>query len=74
MNGNREYRRIVLKDGGGAVTVVHIGIHNHGLFHRAIRLQFANPHGHVMYRAESFTMPGMRMMKSPAQIRTEAVA
>src|SRR5260370_36892689 len=74
MNRNRKNRGVISKDGRGAVPMMHIRINYNGLFHRAICLQLSNPHSYVVNRAESFAMPGIRMMESPAEIRPKPVA
>src|SRR5258708_37737977 len=73
MNRNRENRGVISKDRRGAIPVMHVGVNYYGLLDRAIRLQLSGRHRHIMDCAETFTMPRMRMMKSPAEIRSESV-
>src|SRR5580692_12173174 len=74
MNGDGKDRRVVSKDSRRAVSMMYVRIYDHRFFHRAVRLQFSNRNGHIMNRAESFTVARISVMKSAAEIRTEPVA
>src|SRR6516162_8898025 len=74
MDGNGEHRPIATKDCRCSVAMMHVRVHDHGLSDGALGLQFADGHGHIVNRAESFSVVGVRMMKAAAQIRSEPVS
>src|SRR5438034_11173424 len=74
MDGKGEHRRIATKDCRRSIAMMHVRVHDHGFFDGTPRLQFANGHGYVVNRAESFPVVGIRMMKTAAEIRSEPVS
>ena len=73
MNRKREDGSVAAENRRGAVPVMHVGIHDHRRLDRAIELQTPDRHGHIVNHAEPFSMIGIRVMKSAADIRRPAV-
>ncbi len=74
MDGNREDGRIIAKDSGRAIAMMHIRINHDGLANSSIRLQSPYRYGDIVDCAEAFAMVRVSMVKAAAKIRAEAVA
>src|SRR5207237_8750852 len=53
---------------------MNVSVDDDGFFNVAVRLQTANGYGDVVYRAKTFTVIGVSMMKASREIAGEAIA
>src|SRR5580704_6518828 len=74
MNGKCEDVVISAKNCRGAVTVMHISIHHHRSFDRAVELQAPDGDGHIMNHTKTFPMIGTCVVEPSANIRGPAIA
>src|ERR1700730_16151257 len=69
-----KHRRVACEDSRGTVSMMYVAIHHQGPRDRAFLLQSANLHRDVVNSAEAFTMTREGMVKSAADIETNAIA
>ncbi len=74
MNGECKDRFLLGEDCGGAISVMHIRIDDHGLLNRTVGLQSTNGDGDVVNGTETFAVTGMGMMKAAAKVAAKTIA
>ena len=74
MNRQREDAFVFGKNRSGPVAVMHIGVDDHRLANRSIRLHAPNRNSHIVDRAKSFAVICVRVMKPTADVATESIA
>lgn len=73
VDGEGEDRIVFGENGGGAVAVMDVGIHDHGAGDFVAGLERADGYGYVVDGAEAFAMAWIGVVKAAADVAAKAV-
>src|ERR1700722_6380747 len=73
VDGEGEDGIVLVEDGGGAVAVVDVSIHDHGAGDFVAGLQGADGYGYIVDGAEAFAVAGIGVVEASADVAAEAV-
>ncbi len=73
VDGDGEDGIVFAEDGGGAVAVMDVGVHDHGAGNFVAGLECADGYGYIVDGAESFAVAGIGVVEAAADVTAEAV-
>ena len=74
VDGDGEDGFVATKNGGGAVTMMHVGVDDHCFADGFVGLQPPDGYGDIVDRAKPFTVASVRVMEPATEICAKPVA